>query len=136
MKRKFLFLGMALAVASVLGSCEKDEDDEDLHEPTIEITAPTQGAVIALADAATVSINVVFTSEDELHEVEVHLKKLPEDTEVLHFEQHSHEMSYTYSQTVDLSAYPSGTQFELAATTCADHECTSEISKEIVFSLQ
>lgn len=134
MKNSIFFL-LCLS-ALFIASCNKDDGHEE-HGTEVTFKSPTDGTTIALADAASVSINIDFSSEEELHEVEVSLTadSAPSD-KIIDFDEHQHESTYSFEQVVDLSSYGSGASFTLTTVVCADHDCESTEEHSISFSIE
>lgn len=131
MSRKlFFFLSFTLLIFA-FASCTKSDD----NQITISFISPTDNAIIA--DKSSVLIHVNFVASDENHMVRVILH--PDDNisdKIIDWDQHSHDKTIEFKQTVDLSSFPSGTKFHLEATACADHDCATEVEDDILFSIQ
>lgn len=128
---KNLFVLALIASVALLGACG------DSHEVEVHFHNPTDGAVVATADAAALEIEIDFESEEELHEVEI--KLYPTDTPadlIIDYDGHDHEANYVFEQTVDISSYESGTSFTLEAITCEDHDCTENHTEKITFTIE
>lgn len=134
--KNFSLLVFALG-ALFLTSCDNDDDD-DMHgdnEITINILEPGPGEVIT--DASDVHIHIEVEATDENHELEIVLH--PEgdiDDKIIDFDQHSHDAKIIFEQDIDLSAYPSGTEFHLEVEACADHDCEEKEFADVEFSIQ
>lgn len=135
MKSIFKILALCLPVL-VLTACGDDDDDHDHAHPEINIISPSNGDMISADDASSVEIHVEVSSENEVHEMEVHLVVEGTDEEVLHHEGHSHKQMVEFKQMVDLSSYDSGTSFKLEVEVCVDHDCEEIEDEEITFSIQ
>lgn len=126
----FFFLSFTLLIFA-FASCTKSDD----NQITISFISPTDNAIIA--DKSSVLIHVNFVASDENHMVRVILH--PDDNisdKIIDWDQHSHDKTIEFKQTVDLSSFPSGTKFHLEATACADHDCATEVEDDILFSIQ
>lgn len=134
--KKVLIPVMAIAVAAFSG-CSEEEDDHDHNHVTIMFDEPTDGAVIPLADAASVHIHVEFVYEEEGEEVEVRLYPEGDPSDlIIDHEQHGHDNPIVYTTNVDLSGYAPGTEFHLEVKACEDHDCEEFVEDDIHFSLE
>jgi hypothetical protein len=131
---KMLFLFGALG-AFLIGGCKKDDDDQHGdNEITIRILEPADGAVIS--DPSNVSIHIEVEASDENHEVEIVLYPHGNSNDkIIDFDQHAHDKIIVFQQAVDLSSYPSGTDFHLEVNACKDEDCTEKETKGIEFSI-
>lgn len=131
-KSKFVLTMMVALIAFGVSSC----DNTTIASAEIEFEEPVAGEVVA--DASDVHIHVHFTAIDgELHEVEVMLH--PDDDAsdiIIDFDEHDHTEEFIFEQEVDLSSYPSGTEFHLEAKACLDHDCEETETGDIEFSIQ
>lgn len=117
-----LFLGLGTG-------CEKHEDDNQVVN--VEIVSPTDNSKIT--DATNVLFHVIFTVDEELHEYKVEVTEKGKTDKILDVKGHQHEKSIIIKESRDLSAYPDGTEFELTASSCFDHDCEKIESKTITF---
>jgi hypothetical protein len=115
-----------------------DNDDEDSHgnnEITINILEPGPDEVIA--NAADAHIHIEVEASEENHNVEIVLH--PEgdlDDKIIDFDKHEHDQKIVFEQDVDLSGYPSGTEFHLEVEACKDHDCEEKEFADVEFSIQ
>ncbi len=122
----FLFLISFMAL-----SCKKEHNHTE-----IEILSPTDESTIANASA--VNIKITLTADEELHDVEISLKKEADTTYIAPFnpmDLHQHSKTVTVDETVDLSSYPAGTEFHLEVEACEDHDCEEKVKKSIHFRI-
>ncbi|MFT6210619.1 MAG: hypothetical protein ACJATE_001240 [Bacteroidia bacterium] len=135
--KKVLFLGLLIASAGFVGCNEEEEDDDhDHNHVTITFDEPMNDEVIPLANADDVHIHIEFVFEEEGHGVEVKLHPEGDESDlIIDHDFHSHDMEITFTQEVDLSSYPPGTEFHLEAKGCEDHDCTESVTKDIHFEL-
>jgi len=128
MTKTFTRFAFLFALITFLAACKSEE----VNQVTIDIQEPTAGETVA--DASQVHIHIELTATEELHDIHIHLH--PDgDVSNMIIEQdiHSHEMTHTFMQDVDLSSFPSGTKFHLEVETCIDHDCEEEAKEEIDF---
>ena len=119
------------AVVLLFSSCA-----EKLGTIEIEFEEPTAGEIVA--DASDVHIHVHFHAMNgaEIHEVEVELHPDGDVNDlIIEFDDHDHGEEYVFEQEVDLSSYPSGTEFHLEALACVDHDCEETVTGDIEFSI-
>lgn len=134
MSFKWLTLSF-LSVMVLLSSCNKDDDDHDDNEITISILEPTSGE--AFADASEVHIHIEIEATDENHEVEIKLHPEGDVNDlILDYDEHSHDQTIEFEQDLDLSSYPSGTEFHLEVEACVDHDCEETETADVEFSIQ
>jgi len=130
LKQSILIIPMLIGVASIaLTSCKKEKP-----EYSITIASPTNNSTVT--NAASVSIEVTFTTNDELHEYDISLKQDTVgamDIAPFPLHGHEHEGSITITEAINLSSYPSGTRFIIAAETCADHDCEEKVTSTSSF---
>jgi len=120
-----------------LGSCKDDDDDHDDHdhEVTIEIVSPANEATISDCSNVTVEVNII--TEDEVHEAEIVLHPESDTSDkIIDFDEHSHESSVEFNQSVDLCGYDAGTCFHLEVSVCKDHDCEETETEEVEFCLE
>lgn len=133
---KSLNLGMFLLLAGLAltlnTGCDKDDHDHDNSSLTIEIISPTEGSKVS--DASNVSFHVKFTADEELHEYKVEVTEKGKSEKILDIKGHEHEKSHEVRETRDLSSYPDGTEFELKASSCYDHDCEKTETRSITFT--
>lgn len=132
MIRSNLVLTMMVALVALgVSSC----DNSTIVTAEIEFEEPMAGEIVS--DASDVHIHVHFTaSGGELHDIEIELH--PEDDVndlIIEFDEHNHTEEYVFEQEVDLSSYPSGTEFHLEAKVCLDHDCEESEFGDIEFSI-
>lgn len=131
MKKVLLSLITVSIVA--LAGCTKEEEHNHV---TITFDEPTEGEIIALADAADVHVHIEFAYEVEGEEVEIKLHPEGDETDlIINHDAHSHDNPIVFMQNVDLSSYPAGTEFHLEAKACENHECTESVTEDIHFFL-
>lgn len=124
----------------ILSACNNDDDDhdhDDHNEITITFLAPSPDQVIPMSEANAVVISIEVEASDENHEVEIELH--PEsDTgdKIIDDDEHTHDKVFKYDHVVDLSSYPSGTEFHLEVTACLDHNCEETTSSDIEFKIE
>lgn len=133
----FSLLMVALSFSVIVSSCDKDDDEMHNHdnEITINILEPAAGEIIS--DASHAHVHIEIEATDENHEIEIVLH--PEnDTndKIIDHDQHSHDTKIVFEQDVDLSDYPSGTEFHLEVEACVDHDCEEKATEEVSFSIQ
>ncbi len=126
-----LLVALVVLVALLLTACK-----EDIASAEIEFEEPMAGEVVA--DASDVHIHIHFTaSSGELHDIVVKLHPDGDvDDMIIDFDEHDHTEEFVFEQEVDLSSYPSGTEFHLEAEACLDHDCESKEAGDIEFSIQ
>jgi hypothetical protein len=132
LKSKFL-LPLTIICLAFFTACDKDDDDHD-NEVTITFISPTNGEVVADAADVTISIKLTATEENEDTDIVLYPETNPEQ-KILDVEIHEHKKVIDFTQKVDLSAYPSGTNFVLAVTACLDHDCDETSDALITFSI-
>lgn len=125
--RQKLFLGIWLCSLLVAGCGDGGDTIR------IDILSPIDGA--AVPSAALVSVSVQFTAEDELHDIELDIKRASDDSLVYRFDQHTHQATFLLNEVIDLSMFPAGTTFRLEAVAALDEFATDEVSRSILFSL-
>ncbi len=113
------------------GSCLYDDHDH----VNITFDEPTDGQVIALADADDVHLHIEFEFEGEAHGFEVTLENETTGAAVDDWEVHSHEANQTFMQEVDLSGFDPGDEFHLEAKAFTNHDETEFETAEIHFEL-
>ncbi len=126
MKKSTLFLILPFAFFLNI-SCEK----EKMSKVDIQINSPSNNATVGTQ----VNLNITFSSQEELHDIEISLKKASDHENVPTFPRsiHQHVNSYTFTESVNLDSYPTGTEFHLEATACKNHDCTEKEIKSIHF---
>jgi hypothetical protein len=128
---KIILLPVLVLAMTVVGC----KEEEDIASVEIEFEEPVAGEIVA--DASDVHIHVHFTGKNtDVHEVEVELH--PDDDvsdKIIEWDEHSHEAEVIFEQEVDLSSYPSGTEFHLEAKACIDHDCNEVVTGDIEFSI-
>ena len=125
-----ILLVLAIASCVLFTACE----DDDHNHITIEFLEPTDGGTVA--DASDVHIHVRFSAEVENHEVKVMVHPESDASDlVLDYDQHAHAMVIDVEEDLDLSAYPSGTEFHVEAEACEDHDCAEVVTAELTFTL-
>lgn len=131
MKNSLFVLLTLITFGLVTFSCKKDHKHAHVN---IEILSPTDN--ITLSDPANTNINIKFSSEEDLHDIEVILINATTGDSIAPFnplEIHQHVKNYEFNQSVDLSSYPAGTEFHLEAVACENHECTEKAIKSVHF---
>lgn len=116
--------------------CDKDDHDHD-HEHenkniTIEIVSPASGSQVS--DASSVLFHVKFSADEELHEYKVEVTEKGKTEKILDIKGHEHEKTHEVKETRDLSSFPAGTEFELKASSCYDHDCERVETRTISFT--
>jgi anti-sigma regulatory factor (Ser/Thr protein kinase) len=123
-----VFLGLSVILSQ--SACKKD----DLNEITINIIKPTANQTVA--DKAAVEIQVEVEASVENHEVEVVVYQHGNEANpVFDWDQHAHDKKITLTETLDFTAFASGTEFHLKVIACKDEECTEDVKKEITFKI-
>jgi hypothetical protein len=127
---KIILLPVLMIALTVVGCKE-----EEVASIEIEFEEPTAGEIVA--DASDVHIHIHFTGKNtDVHEVEVKLHPDGDTSDmIIDWDEHSHEAEIIFVQDVDLSSYPSGTQFHLEAEACVDHDCNEKVFGDIEFSI-
>ncbi|MCB0643657.1 MAG: hypothetical protein KDC44_18545 [Phaeodactylibacter sp.] len=131
--KTFLISAFALALL-VFSGCNSDDEMVSTNTVTISILEPTDGSVVS--DASMVHIHITLEATEENHEYEIVLH--PEgDTadKIIDLDAHDHDKEITFEQGIDLSSYPSGTEFHLEVEACADHDCAELETASIQFSI-
>jgi hypothetical protein len=126
----FTFLLLTGVVLSLTTGCDKDEHDNT--SLTIEVISPTEGSKVS--NASNVLFHVKFTADEELHEYKVEVTEKGKSEKILDIKGHEHEKSHELRETRDLSSYPDGTEFELKASSCYDHDCEKTETRSITFT--
>ncbi len=130
-KLSFLFV-MGIGLVSFF-SCE-DHDDDDNNVVSIEIVSPTDGS--KAANARSVEVYVKFSASVEMHELEIKLHPDGNSSNnIIDFDKHTHDKTYEFKETVDLSSFPAGTTFHLEVEACEDHDCKNVKKAEAEFSI-
>ena len=134
---KFLFL--FLFASLVLVGCGDDDEEVIDNSNTLEIIIedPVNDAVFAAADCGSIHVHVDFVASVENHTVTVIVH--PEDDvtdRVVDFELHDHDTTLTFSQDIDLCAYPAGTCFHVETSACVDHDCLNIERSEAEFCME
>lgn len=131
---------LLLASAFIISACNNDDDDhdnDDHNEITIQFLSPTPDQVIPMSEANAVVISIEVEASDENHEIEIELH--PEsDTgdKIINDDEHTHDKVFLYDHVVDLSSYPSGTEFHLEVKACLDHDCEEIERSDIEFKIE
>jgi len=125
-------LPLFAAGALFLTACEDGEDDHN-H---IDISFLEPGDEEVVTDASDVHIHVRFSADEENHNVAilVHPEGDPTDI-ILSLDEHDHDQVIDLEVDVDLSSYPSGTEFHVEAEACEDHDCAEVVTNDIHFSI-
>jgi hypothetical protein len=124
-----LFFAFAASVAFMFSSCDKHNNDV-----TITIVSPTDGQTVA--NDSSVVVNVLVTASEEVEDVHIELHAHGSTDLILDSDvEHVHESSYSFTQTVDLSSYASGTEFHLMVSSSIDHDGDEKVTKEITFTI-
>jgi hypothetical protein len=133
--RKVLLVALGIAAAGFVG-CNQDDDDHDHAHVTITFDEPTNGEVIASADAGAVHVHIEFVSDEEVHDIEIKLHPEGDANDlIIDHDHHAHAMTYTFMQDVDLSSYAAGTEFHLEAKAYTDHDGNEFEEADIHFEL-
>ncbi len=127
-----IFLSIVLAFTS----CDKTEEGGE-NEIIITVIQPTNQEIVD--KSLPVELKVDFEASKSLHDI--NLLILSQDSlmvEVLRWEGHFHQKFYSFSETLDLSGFPSGTEFKWEIEACISHECNPEdfIRENIFFTVQ
>lgn len=131
-KLSFLFV-MGIGLVSFF-SCEDHDDDDKNNAVTIEIVSPTDGS--KAANARSVEVYVKFSASVEMHELEIKLHPDGNSSNnIIDFDKHTHDKTYEFKETVDLSSFPAGTVFHLEVESCEDHDCAKVKKAEAEFSI-
>lgn len=127
----FLLL-LGVSVGSI-SSCH-DHDDDENNTVTIDIVTPKDGT--KAANAKTVEVHVKFSASVEMHELEIKLHPDGNSTNnIIDFDKHTHDKTYEFKETVDLSSFPAGTKFHLEVESCEDHDCKQVKVAESEFTI-
>jgi hypothetical protein len=132
MKKLISISAIFVFVMLILSSCKKDGH----NHVEVEFMSPMDEATVA--NPAAVNIKIKFTAEEELHDIEITLKKEGDSVAIAPFspmEVHDHEKTITIDETVNLSSYPAGTEFHLEVEACEDHDCEEKVTKSIHFKI-
>ena len=130
-KLSFLFV-MGIGLVSFF-SCE-EHDDDDNNVVSIAIVSPTDGS--KAANARSVEVYVKFSASVEMHELEIKLHPDGNSSNnIIDFDKHTHDKTYEFKETVDLSSFPTGTTFHLEVESCEDHDCKKVKKAEAEFSI-
>jgi hypothetical protein len=125
-----LFLSVS---AFSISSCH-DHDDDDNNVVSIEIVSPTDGS--KAANARSVEVYVKFSASVEMHELEIKLHPDGDSSNnIIDFDKHTHDKTYEFKETVDLSSFAAGTKFHLEVEACEDHDCKKVKKAEAEFSI-
>ncbi|MGB0430107.1 MAG: hypothetical protein ACPGLV_06500 [Bacteroidia bacterium] len=126
-----LFSVLALTTVLFFAACG------DSHNVEIHFHNPTNGAVVPVANASALTIDIDFSSDEELHDIEIKLypSAAPDDL-IIDYDGHVHESEYVFEQDVDLSSFDSGTSFAIQVTVCENHDCTVSKIQEILFTIE
>jgi hypothetical protein len=131
--KKFTFLLFLSASVFSISSCH-DHDDDENNTVTIDIVTPKDGTKVA--NAKTVEVHVKFSASVEMHELEI---KLHPDgnasNNIIDFDKHTHDKTYEFKETVNLSSFPAGTKFHLEVESCEDHDCKKVKVAESEFTI-
>jgi hypothetical protein len=112
------------------------DDDEPIPTIEIEFEEPTAGEVVADASDVHIHIHLHAMNGAEVGDLEVELH--PDDDasdKIIEYDEHIHMEEYDFEQDIDLSGYPSGTEFHLEVKVCGDHDCELSASDDIEFSI-
>lgn len=132
MKKLISISAIFVFVMLAASSCKKD----DHNHVEVEFLSPMDEATVA--NPAAVNIKIKFTAEEELHDIEITLKKEGDSVAIAPFSPmhvHDHEKTITIDETVNLSSYPAGTEFHLEVEACEDHDCEEKVTKSIHFKI-
>lgn len=126
MKKWSLLLILPIIVL-VNNSCEK----EKISQVDIQFNSPGNNSTVG----SQVNLDITFSSQEELHDIEISLKNESNQENVPTFPRsiHQHVNSYNFTESVNLDSYPTGTEFHLEATACKNHDCTEKEIKSIHF---
>ena len=133
MKYRFYFILLFSIGMFMTTGCDKHDDE--LSDIEIRFMQPTNGAVIT--NPSNVQIRVIVEAEPENHDIEIIL--YPHDdsnNKIIDWDAHTHDQVVEFNQTVDLSSFPSGTEFHLDVEACRDHDCDTKEFARIEFSIQ
>ena len=132
---KYLSSIILLSAVLLVAACKDSDPDTHANEITITILEPADGAVLADADHAHIHVDIEATDENHEIEIKVYPSNDPSNL-VLDHDAHDHDKVITFEQDLDLSSFPSGTQFTLDVHACVDHDCGEEVEETITFSIQ
>lgn len=127
----YLFILATLA----LSACE---DHSHSHgEAVITFLSPSDNEQIPVSQSSNVNIHIQFEwTGGEGEAIEVLLVALNQTNDVLiEFENHQHATSLEFEQAVNLSSYQAGTEFQVTAKACQDHDCVDSKASSIRFTL-
>lgn len=122
MIKQLSFMAFCLFLLGTIG-CDKESNI------TITFEEPTNEATVS--DPKDVHIHIDVSSDEEFDVFRVTLENETTEKTIAPlnpFEKHVHGKTYEFEQEMDLSSYPSGTEFHLEVEICKDHDC-KEIAK-------
>ena len=127
---------LVLATLTVLSACEED-DDHDHDHGHIDVTFLEPMAGSTVADCSDVHIHVRAEAEEggEVHDIEVELYRLPDDSLIWSYDQHAHVQVADIEQDLDLCGFAAGTCFELEVEVEEDHDSSESEEYEIEFCI-
>jgi hypothetical protein len=119
---KFSIFFSVIVLLFTVFSCNKEDKDVGENEISIVVLQPNDQQV--LDKSQPVEVKVDFEATISLHDIEMTiLSKDSAQVEVLRWDGHSHQKSISFSETLDLSGFASGTAFEWEIKACLNHEC-------------
>lgn len=111
------------------------DDEVDGNVITISFLEPTDEEVVDASQP--VHVHIQFEASDENHNVEVKLHPEGDASNlIIDYDLHEHDALIDAEFDVDLSMYPSGTEFHVEALACIDHDCDQAEEADIHFTIQ
>nr|MBS0036747.1 hypothetical protein [Saprospiraceae bacterium] len=135
--KKISFLLLAFPLVFV--ACDNDDDHhhDDDNEITINFISPQHDQVITMEEAENLLIQLEVLATDENHDIYIELH--PENdasNKILDHHFHLHDPDFEFSESVDLSGFPSGTEFHLEVRAALDHDGDHHERGDIEFSIE
>lgn len=130
---------LLLAFPLVFVACDNDDDHphHDDNEITINFITPENDQVISMEEADSLLIKLEVLATDENHDIYIELHPENDVSNIildLHF--HLHDPNFEFSEPVDLSDFPSGTEFHLEVRAALDHNGDHHERADIEFSIE
>ena len=126
--KNFILFGFCLGV---LTACHKEKGEIDI------VISPSDNTVVSNAASVEIVVNLSTTGE-ELEESTIVLRTDSTGSSAIPpfpLAVHEHVKSKSIRETVNLSAYPSGTHFIIEVASCTDHNCSDKVSATAHFSI-
>lgn len=126
-----LYIIFAIFISG-LSSCHDASSKK--NEVTIKIEKPQNNQTVE--NPLNTEILIHFSAPDIIHRFTINIvPSASPDIIVFDHDQLLHKTQISFLDTVDLSAFPGGTQFTLKVTACGDHDCNQNYETIGAFSI-